>query len=414
VTRAPGPTRPRESRASRDPYGLERASGFVAPLIALVALVVVALVTVQLASGKLPFQVGGKTPTGGTNGGGPAPSAAPSNVVITPPDTSFPGSIAYAKAGNIWVQSGTTVRQVTDSGHDSMPAFSADGAWIYFIRVEISSKKFPTEGNFNRPPSWYDLFTPVLMRMKPDGSGPKRLLTGRYIQGNNTWFYWLRQPTPSPDGKSVTVISDGPNPLQSDIVLKSFSIAKKTLTSYGVPESLSLGHQDPAWRPDGRSLLYVKNGRDGAKGAPQIYRYDPLTTKTRALTGPGYLSPSWSPDGRFIAATKTGAFGTDIAILDAAGTELTRLTDDNASFAPVWSPAGDAIAFMHLSGTSVDLHLVKIDASSGKWVKTATVELTQVSGLDGASRPSWFVPAADRPAGSSPPPAGAGSPSIAP
>ncbi len=43
-------------------------------------------------------------------------------------------------------------------------------------------------------------------------------------------------------------------------------------------------------------------------------------------------------------------------ILDAAnGRELLRLTDDGASWAPVWSPAGDAIAFLHIEGQIVDL-----------------------------------------------------------
>ena len=42
-------------------------------------------------------------------------------------------------------------------------------------------------------------------------------------------------------------------------------------------------------------------------------------------------------------------------ILDAAGKEVLRVTDDAHSFSPVWSPAGDAIAFLHLAGTIVDL-----------------------------------------------------------
>src|SRR5256885_1959096 len=87
-----------------------------------------------------------------------------------------------------------------------------------------------------------------------------RLLTGRSVQGSSTWFYWLREPVPSPDGKTVTLVSDGPTPLQSDIVLHSFDLPTKKLTSLGLPESLALGQQDPAWRPDGRFLLYVKNG----------------------------------------------------------------------------------------------------------------------------------------------------------
>jgi Tol biopolymer transport system component len=251
------------------------------------------------------------------------------------------------------------------------------------------------------------------MQMKADGSGAKVLLSGRYIKSGSAWFYWLRQPAPSPDGKTIAVISDGPNPLQSDIVLQTFTPASKQLKSLGLPESLSLGHQDPAWGPDGRFLYYVRNGRDGTKGAPQIFRYDPKAKKTRALTGPGYLAPAVAPNSRWLAATRTDAFGTDIVILDGSGTEVLRVTDDGHSFSPVWSPAGNALAFLHLAGTSVDLRMVKLDSSSGSWAVTTTVDLTKVSGLDGTSHPSWFIPADQLPA-ASPTPASSGGGSAAP
>ena len=413
MTRRTAGRRPRASAAFRDPYGIGPVGGYIGPLLAIAGLVVVAIVTLNLFQGQLPLasSAGNQNGTGNDPGDGPAATTAPSNVVVTPPDTSFLGSIVYAKAGNIWVQSGTDAKQLTDDGHDSMPAYSANGAWIYFIRVEVTAAKFPTEGNKAR--SWYDLFTPVLMRMRADGSDVRRLLTGRYTQGNSTWFYWLRQPAPSPDNRTIALISDGPNPLQSDVIVQTFTPTSKELKSLNLPESQNLGHQDPAWRPDGKVLLYVRNGREGTRGAPQIFRYDLATKKTRVLTGPGYLAPAWSPDGRWIAATRTDAFDTNIVILDSAGTEVLRVTTDGASFSPVWSQAGDAIAFLHLTGTSVDLRMAKLDPSSGRWAVSATVDLTQVSGLDGTSRPSWFVPADQRPA-SIPSPTGASAAPTAP
>ena len=396
---APARTRP---RAPRDPYGIGPVASYIGPVVALVALLVVGILTLNLMSGQIPF-VRSTTPGGGDGGGdgGPAITPAPSNVVITPEEVVFPGSIVYAKTGNIWLQTGKAVRQLTTGGTDSMPTFSTDGQWIYFVRITEGRGKFPAGGTQGR--AWYDLETPTVMRMKPDGSGPEKLLTGRYVQGNSTWFYWLRQPVPSPDGKTVVVVSDGPNPLQSDIVLHSYNLATKKLTTLNLPESLHLGHQDPAWRSDGRFLLYVRNGRDLTRGAPQIFRYEPATKKTRALTGPGYLAPAYSRDGQWIAATKTDAFGTDVALLDASGKEVLRVTDDGHSFSPIWSPAGDAVAFLHLAGTIVDLRMATLDASSGQWTVSKTVDLTKVSGLDGASRPSWFVPPAELPAPSAPP-----------
>ena len=129
-----------------------------------------------------------------------------------------------------------------------------------------------------------------------------------------------------------------------------------------------------------------------------IVRYDVAKGKGTPLTGPGYLEPSFSPDGRYIAVTKTSSFGNDIAILDAGnGRELLRVTNDGASWAPVWSPNGDAIAFLNIRGQIVDLKLARLDGTAPDWTVKDITDLTEVSGLDGESRPGWFVPLDERP-----------------
>jgi Tol biopolymer transport system component len=165
-----------------------------------------------------------------------------------------------------------------------------------------------------------------------------------------------------------------------------------------------LGHQDPEWRPDGKFLLYVMNGRDGSRGAPVIMRYNVESGQARALTGFGYLYPAYSPDGKYVAATRTSAFGTDVVILDgASGQELMRVTDDGSSWAPTWSPAGDGIAYLHVNGQTVDLRLAKLDGTAPNWAISETIDLTEVSDLEPASKPDWFIPADRLPA--TPPPA---------
>ena len=139
------------------------------------------------------------------------------------------------------------------------------------------------------------------------------------------------------------------------------------------------------------------------------------TEKTRRITGPGYLHPSFSPDGKFITATKTSAFGTDVVILNVAtGAEVLQLTNDGTSWAPIWSAAGDQIAYLHSSGQLVDLEVAQLEGRAPTWTVKDAVPLTSNAGLDGASHPDWYVPEDQRPAQPTAAPTVAPSASTAP
>jgi Tol biopolymer transport system component len=410
VTRAPA-----SSSGSGRGFGAGSAGRWLAPGLAIVGLLIVTLVTISLLNGDIPFVGTSKGGTGNGPGNGTGgditATPAPSNVVIVPPEViTFTGSIVYAKAGNIWVQTGKVAKQLTTAGDDSMPSWSPDGTSIYFIRTVDGVGHWPASGILRD----YQMTIPSVMRVPADGSAaPVRIINGRVTRSGRSWHSWIREPVLSPDGRTLAMVSDRPDPSQSDVVLQFYDLTTKKSKVPPLGETAPLGHQDPTWRPDGKVLLYVRNGRDGAKGAPVIVRYDVAKGKGATLTGPGYLEPSFSPDGRFIAVTKTTSFGNDLAILDATnGRELLRLTNDGASWAPVWSPTGDSIAFLHLSGQIVDLKLVRLDGDAPNWTVKDVTSLTEFSGLDGESRPSWFVPVDQRPAGS-PAPAVSTAPSSA-
>lgn len=384
MTRAnPRPRAPRQSGGGRLPVD-------IAPAISAAGLVIVAVVSFALLGGSLPSIVG---PAGPGDPGGPIRTATPSNVIVIPDDprTKIPGSLLYVKDGNIWVQSGDRARQVTSGGQDAMPAWSPDGASIYFVRVKRESGRWPSAGITRT----YNLAVPSLLRIKADGSGqPEVLLTGRIKRNSNTWSYFIREPSISPDGLTAAIISDGPDPTRSDIVVKLVNLADGSLSDPRLGQAQSLGHQDPAWSPDGKTLLYVRNAREGSRGTPAIYRYAVATGKSTALTGPGYTAPAWSRDGRFVAATKTSTFGTDVVILDAkTGAELLRVTRDENSFSPVWSPKGDAIAFFRVEHGVVDLYLVPLAGTGPDWTAGEPLALTISAGLEADSRPTWFIPA---------------------
>jgi len=384
---------------------------WLAPALSVIGLVLVAVVTFNLLNGQVPF-VGGSTGNGNGNGngngdGGTTETPAPSNVVVVPPEViTFKGSLLYAKAGNIWVQSGKDAHQLTTGGQDSMPSWSPDGTMVYFVRTVDDTGRWPSQGIVRD----YQLTVPSVMRIKADGSGKAEMVvSGKVTQNGRKWQSWIREPTLSPNGRTLAMVSDRPDPTVSDVVLQFYDLQTQKTKVPKLTEVAPLGHQDPEWRPDGGDLLYVRNGRSGPRGAPAIWRWTVATAKGTPLTGPGYLEPSYSPDGRYIAATKTSSFGNDVVILDAAnGRELLRLTSDGGSWAPAWSPTGDAIAFLHIKHQIVDLKVARLQGAAPSWTVKDVTNLTEVSGLDGESRPEWFVPASDLPSVAPSTPASAG------
>jgi TolB protein len=391
-------------RPARDPYGLLPAGVPIAAVASIVGLLIIGVVTLNLANGELPINPGG----GGGNGGQasnepPARTPTPSSVVVVatpPPDTGItvPGTLVYAKAGNIWVQSGDQAKQVTSPGkgvNDSMPSFSDDGKYIYFVRTRGAEGRWSIDGEVKD----YRLDVPTLMRLDVASGKADRLLDGVVNgPGNFKWNGFIREPVVSPDGRYVAMASDLPDPTRSDVTLKLFDLRNDKITDLKLDQVAPLGHQDPAWKPDGSRLLYVLNDRDGAKGTPRIYAWNRANRNARPVTGPGYLHPSWSPDGRYIAATKTNAFGTDVVILSAStGAELARITNDGDSWAPTWSPRGDQIAYLHVAGQVIDLRMAQLEGTGPTWTVKDSLDLTTAAGLDGVSRPDWFVPASDIP-----------------
>ena len=407
MTRSPRSDRPSAPRppGARDPYGLLPAGTPIAAVISIIGLFVVGIVTFAVASGSIPLSGG----SGNGNGNGNGPNVTddpkvlrtptPSNEVIVPteePGLVIPGTITYAKDGNIWLQSDGKATQLTSGGNDAQPSFSRDGAWVYFVRTRQADGMWSVDGSMHA----FHMDVPAIMRIPTGGGDVAKIYDGLVNPpGRQKWMGFIQGPVVSPNGATIAMTSDLPDPTRSDVTLKLLTIKNDRVSDPGLDQVSPLGHQDPAWRPDGKVVAYVRADRDGAKGTPRIYAYSLDTKKARAVTGPGYIHPAYSPDGRYIAATKTSQFGTDVVILDAStGSELVKVTDDGDSWGPAWSPAGDQIVYLHVSGQVVDLRLAQLDGSAPSWTVSKTVDLTTNAGLDSVSRPHWFVSADQMPA----------------
>ncbi len=117
---------------------------------------------------------------------------------------------------------------------------------------------------------------------------------------------------------------------------------------FSVADSVSLGAPNsylPVTVSANGVLIYELTG--AASGANQFGWYD-RTGKLLAQVGaPGKVfNPAISPDGKRVAFRRDNNTGSDLWVLDLNRGVETRFTSDPSSnVAPIWSPAGDRIAF---------------------------------------------------------------------
>ena len=209
---AAAPPRPRPVRPAPDGHADRRR-------VSIIGLLVIAIVTLNLTNGKLPFTPGGGG--GGPQGTDQVPTrtATPSNVVRCRADAArdrpCPGTLVYAKDGNIWIQSGDQATQLTAPGKgvdDSMPSFSPDGKSVYFVRTRKADGKWSIDNVVKD----YQLNVPTLMRVNIADGSTDRLLDGIVNgPGNFKWNGFIREPVVSPDGRYVAMATDLPDPTRA-------------------------------------------------------------------------------------------------------------------------------------------------------------------------------------------------------
>jgi Tol biopolymer transport system component len=158
----------------------------------------------------------------------------------------------------------------------------------------------------------------------------------------------------------------------------------------------ALGHNDPDISPDGKRIAFTYNARRQGQGQPRIgiIKY-PVRKTTPDLSpkGRGYANPSWSPDGRYLAAERVTPDKRDVVILDPdTWEEVARLTTDGRSFAPVWSPNGDQIAYLHVDESHTNLRVITLAQGTDRPTLERNEAVTVDGKVDPESPPAWFIP----------------------
>jgi Tol biopolymer transport system component len=163
------------------------------------------------------------------------------------------------------------------------------------------------------------------------------------------------------------------------------NLAERTLRSIG---SASEEEREPAWSPDGNTLVYTSRGVSGLRD---------LHTVPSAGGSPSILvsssnddaSPHWSPAGDRIAFASNRSGNWDIWTVPAEGGAETQVTTNPfADRGPVWSPNGARLAFHSNRDGNWNLYSVAIasGAPSGEeeaYTAAATAESSATWRADG-------------------------------
>lgn len=202
-----------------------------------------------------------------------------------------------------------------------------------------------------------------------DGSGATQLPSNCLKNEKPRW---------SPDGTKLVFVSNCDGNGTQIYSANADGSNRMKLTNNG--PSLD---DSPAWAPDGHTIVFVSY-RDF--GQPHIYLVNPDGTNQRRLTttvGIGEIDPNWSPEGLKIAYARpptAGSSDVEIFIINVDGTNPVNVTNNAASDRqPSWSPDGTKIAFTSLRNGNTNIYLMNADGSNQ----------TKLDTLAGDSSPSW-------------------------
>jgi TolB protein len=119
--------------------------------------------------------------------------------------------------------------------------------------------------------------------------------------------------------------------------------------------------------PDGRYDVLV---REDDRGKPQLVIYEPYYNTTRDLTSggeDGSWDPVWSPRGDAIAYVSGDSGSDEIYVINPDGTNIRRLTNNGWEWDkhPSWSPDGSRIVFWsNRAGGRKQLWIMNADGSN--------------------------------------------------
>ena len=191
-------------------------------------------------------------------------------------------------------------------------------------------------------------------------------------------------PLWSPDGKSIAFVSDDRGNLNINVI-DGVNFDEADVVAIAVLTSSEGNEDSPRWNAEGNQVAYITD----ADGQSDIY--------VSALEGASPVRITadeteeflgdWSPDGQWLVFSRRGdEESRGLWLRNPAGVNLFRLTSDD-DVAPVWSPDGDAIAFVRNVDGNRDIYRL-LPEDDDDWRRPVRAE-PLVSSPEFDHSPAW-------------------------
>jgi TolB protein len=195
----------------------------------------------------------------------------------------------------------------------------------------------------------------AILVINPDGSGLKNLTPIGDLESDPVW---------SPDGRRILFLRNG------DLFAMESDGSGRIALADGV---MITEHR---WSPDGRMIAYVDVRDEGNDAFDDLWVMQADGTRKVKLAEQAF-NISWSPDGRLVYTSIADFADVHLRIVKADGSGDVRLTT-RAAFQPAWSPDGSRIAFVGLEDN--DIYLIDPDGSN---------EANLTKGVSDDESPTW-------------------------
>ena len=156
------------------------------------------------------------------------------------------------------------------------------------------------------------------------------------------------QPVWAPSGTQIAFCAFGHDDLLKVFVINTDGTGLQNVSGAGQDECY------PSWSPDGTQLAFVTGAISSASSDIATMDADGSNRVTVVTTGDNSW-PDWSPDGQRIAYVRRVNGGSELWAVDADGANDTQITDSpGVEYTPAWAPDGTAIAYCRSRRSNVD------------------------------------------------------------